>query len=61
MKVYIRTYGCQMNDRDSEDIAVQFIERGWELTDDENQADVCIVNTCSVREQAEQKAIGKLG
>ena len=50
-----------MNDRDSEDIAVQFIERGWELTDDETQADVCIVNTCSVREQAEQKAIGKLG
>ncbi len=61
VKAYIRTYGCQMNDRDSENIAAQFIERGWEITDDENQADVAVVNTCSVREQAEQKAIGKLG
>jgi len=61
VKAYIRTYGCQMNDRDSEDIAAQFLERGWELSDDETQADVCVVNTCSVREQAEQKAIGKLG
>ncbi len=50
-----------MNDRDSEDIAAQFLERGWEITDDETVADVSIVNTCSVREQAEQKAIGKLG
>ncbi len=61
MKVYIRTYGCQMNDRDSEDIAAQFIERGWEITEDETQADVAVVNTCAVREQAELKAIGKLG
>ncbi len=50
-----------MNERDSEDIAVQFLEREWEITDDENIADISIVNTCSVREQAEQKAIGKLG
>lgn len=50
-----------MNERDSENIAAQFLERGWEITDDENAADIAVVNTCSVREQAEQKAIGKLG
>ena len=50
-----------MNDRDSENIAAQFLERGWEITEDENECDVAVVNTCSVREQAEQKAIGKLG
>ena len=61
MKVYIRTYGCQMNDRDSENIAAEFVERGWEVTEDETKADAVIVNTCSVREQAEIKAIGKLG
>ncbi len=60
MKAYIRTYGCQMNERDSENIAANFVERGWEITDDESKADVIVINTCSVRAQAEQKAIGKL-
>jgi len=59
-KALVRTYGCQMNERDSENIAAAFVERGWEITDDENVADIIVVNTCSVREQAEQKAIGKL-
>ncbi len=49
-----------MNERDSENIAANFVERGWEITSDEAQADVIVINTCSVREQAEQKAIGKL-
>lgn len=49
-----------MNERDSENIAAMFAERGWELTDDEDAADIIVINTCSVREQAEQKAIGKL-
>lgn len=60
MKAYIRTYGCQMNERDSENIAANFVENGWEITHDESQADVIVINTCSVREQAELKAIGKL-
>ena len=60
MKAYIRTYGCQMNERDSENIAANFVESGWEITHDESQADVIVINTCSVREQAELKAIGKL-
>ncbi len=61
MKVFLRTYGCQMNERDSENIAAQFEEQGCKITDSEKEADICVVNTCSVREQAEQKAIGKLG
>lgn len=59
-KALLRTYGCQMNERDSENIAAMFVERGWELTENEDDADVIVINTCSVREQAEQKAIGKL-
>ena len=61
MKAHIRTYGCQMNERDSENIAANFVERGWSITNNEAEADAIIVNTCSVREQAENKAIGKLG
>ncbi|MBE6414439.1 MAG: tRNA (N6-isopentenyl adenosine(37)-C2)-methylthiotransferase MiaB [Verrucomicrobiaceae bacterium] len=60
MKAYIRTYGCQMNERDSENIAANFVEKGWTITSVEDEADVIVINTCSVREQAEQKAIGKL-
>lgn len=61
MKAYIRTYGCQMNERDSENIAANFVGLGWEITDTESDADAIVINTCSVREQAELKAIGKLG
>jgi tRNA-2-methylthio-N6-dimethylallyladenosine synthase len=60
--VHIRTYGCQMNERDSDQVARLFTERGgYAMTDDESQADVILINTCSVRDQAEQKAIGKMG
>lgn len=61
MKIYLRTYGCQMNERDSENIAAEFAERGHDIVSDDAVADIIVVNTCSVREQAEQKAIGKLG
>ncbi|MBI4023796.1 MAG: tRNA (N6-isopentenyl adenosine(37)-C2)-methylthiotransferase MiaB [Verrucomicrobia bacterium] len=60
-KVYIRTYGCQMNERDSEQVARQFQERGYALTPNEREADVILLNTCSVRDQAEQKAMGNMG
>lgn len=60
-KVHIRTYGCQMNERDSEQVARMFIEGGYTLTPDEREADAILVNTCSVRDQAEQKALGKMG
>jgi tRNA-2-methylthio-N6-dimethylallyladenosine synthase len=50
-----------MNERDSEQVAVMLGERGYRMTDDEADADVILLNTCSVRDMAEQKAIGKMG
>lgn len=58
--VYIKTYGCQMNERDSEQVARQLVARGYHLVEDEALADVVLLNTCSVRDMAEQKAIGKM-
>ena len=59
--VYIKTYGCQMNERDSEQVARSLLTRGYRLVSDETEADVILLNTCSVRDMAEQKAIGKMG
>ena len=58
--VHIKTYGCQMNERDSEAIAALLVRSGYTLAADEAGADIVIVNTCSVRAKAEDKAIGKL-
>jgi tRNA-2-methylthio-N6-dimethylallyladenosine synthase len=58
--VYIKTYGCQMNERDSEAVAAQLTARGYSLAPSEAVADVVLLNTCSVRDMAEQKAIGKM-
>ena len=58
--VYIKTYGCQMNERDSEAVAAQLVAKGYSLAPNELVADVVLLNTCSVRDQAEQKAIGKM-
>lgn len=60
-KVLIKTYGCQMNERDSEQVAQMLVARGYEMTPDEAEADVILLNTCSVRDMAEQKALGKMG
>lgn len=60
-KVFLKTYGCQMNERDSEQVARDLVSRGYELTQSESEADVVLLNTCSVRDMAEQKAIGKMG
>ncbi len=60
-KVHIRTYGCQMNERDSEQVAQMFSEGGYTVTGNEAEADAILINTCSVRDQAEQKALGKMG
>ena len=59
-KVFIKTYGCQMNERDSEQVAQMLIARGYEMTTLEAEADVVLLNTCSVRDMAEQKALGKM-
>ena len=58
--VFIKTYGCQMNERDSEAVAARFLERGYSLAPSEATADVVLLNTCSVRDAAEQKALGKM-
>jgi tRNA-2-methylthio-N6-dimethylallyladenosine synthase len=58
--VFIKTYGCQMNERDSEAVAAQLVARGWSVAPSETMADVILLNTCSVRDFAEQKAIGKM-
>lgn len=60
-RVYIKTYGCQMNERDSEAVAAMLRAKGYAIVDNEKEADVVLLNTCSVRDQAEQKAIGKAG
>jgi tRNA-2-methylthio-N6-dimethylallyladenosine synthase len=59
-KVFIKTYGCQMNERDSEAVAAMLRERGYAIISSEADADVILLNTCSVRDLAEQKAIGKM-
>src|SRR6266704_6276390 len=58
--VYIKTYGCQMNERDSEAVAAQLAARGYSLAVSESTADVVLLNTCSVRDNAEQKALNKM-
>src|SRR4051794_5774337 len=60
-KFFIKTYGCQMNERDSEQVAHSLLERGYERAVREADADVVLLNTCSVRDMAEQKALGKMG
>ena len=60
-KVFLKTYGCQMNERDTEQVARMFTEGGYTVTGDESDADAILINTCSVRDQAEQKALGKMG
>jgi tRNA-2-methylthio-N6-dimethylallyladenosine synthase len=58
--VYIKTYGCQMNERDSEAVAAQLVAKGYTLAPAEAAADVILLNTCSVRDLAEQKALRKM-
>ena len=58
--VYIKTYGCQMNERDSEAVAAQLVAKGYTLAPSEAVADVILLNTCSVRDFAEQKALNKM-
>jgi tRNA-2-methylthio-N6-dimethylallyladenosine synthase len=61
MKLYVRTFGCQMNFHDSTHLAEMMGLAGYEMVDDYRSADVLIVNTCSVREKAWHKAISETG
>ena len=58
---FIRTYGCQMNENDSEKIAGVLENKGYQAVDELEEADIIILNTCCVRENAELKVFGKLG
>jgi tRNA-2-methylthio-N6-dimethylallyladenosine synthase len=60
-KFFIKTYGCQMNERDSEQVAHSLVARGYQRAEHESAADVVLLNTCSVRDMADQKALGKMG
>jgi len=60
-KLYLETFGCQMNVLDSELVLTQLRSRGYESVQDRDDADVILYNTCSVREHAEQKVWSRLG
>lgn len=60
-KVYLETFGCQMNVSDSERVATTLAQKGFEITNDELLADIILLNTCSVREKAEQKLYTRVG
>ena len=59
-KLYIETYGCQMNVADSEVVAAVMGERGYAMTDQYTEADTILINTCSIRDNAEQRIWGRL-
>ncbi|MBI4246900.1 MAG: tRNA (N6-isopentenyl adenosine(37)-C2)-methylthiotransferase MiaB [Candidatus Rokubacteria bacterium] len=60
-KLHLITYGCQMNEYDSERVAGLLNERQYELTANESDADVILLNTCAIREKCEEKVFSKLG
>ncbi len=60
-KFYIRTYGCQMNEHDTEVMAGILTELGYEATVEAEEADVILLNTCAIRENAENKVFGEIG
>ncbi len=61
MRVYLETFGCQMNELDSELVHSQLSSLGYQFVDRPEEAQVVLYNTCSVREQAEQKAYSRIG
>jgi len=58
---YVDTYGCQQNEADSEKLRGMLVEMGYEITTDENVADIAVVNTCAIRENAENRVLGNVG
>ena len=60
-KVYLKTFGCQMNLRDSEIVLGLLLSDGYKMARNETDADVILYNTCSVRQHAEERVWGKVG
>ncbi len=61
MKVFLKTYGCQMNKLDSELSVGSLVRKGYTFTEDEGAADIILLNTCSVRHKAEHNVYSQLG
>src|SRR5262245_56266435 len=61
MKYFIETHGCQMNVHDSERIAGLLEQSGFDAAESDRDADLIVINTCSVRERAEEKLYTRLG
>ena len=61
MLAFVDTYGCQQNESDSEKLRGMLSEMGYGFTRDESEADVVVINTCAVREHAEQRILGNVG
>ena len=58
---YVDTYGCQQNEADSELLRGMLTEMGYEMTDTDRDADLIVINTCAIREHAEQRVLGNVG
>ena len=61
LKAFVQTFGCQQNEADSEKIAGMCVSMGYEICHTPEKADIIMVNTCAVREHAEQKALSIVG
>src|SRR6516165_8863357 len=61
MKFYVRTYGCQMNVADSNEMGRHFKAKGLVETEDPDEASILLVNTCTVRQHAEDRAFSEIG
>ena len=60
-KVYLQTFGCQMNEADSEEMMLILAAKGCTQTEVLEEADIGLINTCTIREHAEHKAVSYLG
>ena len=60
-KIYLRSFGCQMNEYDSEKIVDLMVANGYERTEKVDEADLVVLNTCSIREKSQEKVFSELG
>jgi len=60
-QAYVDTYGCQQNEADSENLRGMLVEMGYSITSDENDAEIAVINTCAIRENAENRVLGNVG
>ena len=60
-RAYVDTYGCQQNEADSEKLRGMLVDMGYSITYDEFEADIVVINTCAIRENAENRVLGNVG